>query len=409
MTRASMYKAVLAVAGLLAFTPGAQSQAEAGDFLFVWANDADLKSSNFIAIVDVSPTSPTFGKVVGSLPTGSPGAHAHHTEHEMPTGGVLAANDFDTGETFLFDLRTPLRPQIVGSFTAAGEYMHAHSFARLPNGNILATYQMRGHGNEEPGALVELSATGTILRASSAADPSSSDFIRPYCLTAVPVLDRVVTTSADMHETQDSRSIQIWRLSDLSLMKTIELPTGPGGSENRNPAEPRLLEDGETIIVSTFSCGLFRVTNLAGDDPSAEWIHSFPGSGGNLECALPVVAGKYWVQTDPSLPGLISLDMSDPARPFEAGRLVLAAGAIPHWISLAPDGRRIALTGYKDLTHRMLLVDFDPATGALTLDDRFRMPGSSQPGISFDRASWPHGDTGPAIPHGAVFHRPQAD
>ncbi|HVL79760.1 MAG TPA: hypothetical protein VM346_10810 [Sphingomicrobium sp.] len=408
MRRASMHGSIFAALGLLAFTSSAQGQSIANDFIFVWANDADQKSSNFLAIVDVSPSSPTFGDVVGSLATGSPGKHAHHTEHEMPAGGILAANDFDTGETFLFDLRTPQRPKIAGSFVSAGEYTHAHSFARLPSGNILATYQTRGHGNAQPGGLVELSPSGEVLRTSSAADPSSNDFIRPYSLTVVPVLDRVVTTSADMHETQDSRSVQIWRLSDLSLIRTIELPAGPRGTENRNPAEPRLLADGETVIISTFSCGLFRVTNLAGDDPSAEWIHSFPGAGGELECALPVVAGKYWIQTDPTIPGLIALDMSDPGRPTEAGRMALPAGAIPHWISLAPDGCRIVLTGYKDLTHQVLLANLDPATGALTLDNRFRMAGSSQPGISFNRPGWPHGDTGAAIPHGAVFHRPQA-
>ena len=212
-----------------------------------------------------------------------------------------------------------------------------------------------------------------------------------------------------MHETQGSRSIQVWRLSDLSLVKTIELPAGPSGAENKNPAEPRLLPDGETVVVSTFSCGLYRVTNLVGNNPSAEWIYSFPGAGGKLECALPVMAGKYWIQTDPVVPGLISLDMSDPARPREVGRIALATGSYPHWISLAPDGRRIVLTGYRDLKHRLLLVNFDPTSGSLTLDEKFRMLGSSRPGISFDRSSWPHGDTGAAIPHGAVFYRPEAD
>ncbi len=408
MGRIWMCNAVLAaIAGFSAFATSARGQNLKPDYVFVWATDADLKSSNFVAVVDVKRTSPTYGQVVTSLQTGVPGGDAHHAEHQMPAGGILAANDFKTGETFLFDLRTPLRPKIAGSFTSAGEYMHPHSFARLPNGNILATYQMRGHGNNEPGGLAEIGVSGEVVRTASAADPKSTDFLRPYSLLVVPAVDRVVTTSADMHETQVSRSIQVWRLSDLSLIKTIALPPGSTGSENRNPAEPRLLADGKTVMVSTFSCGLFRVTDLATDDPSAEWVYSFPGASGKLECALPVVAGKYWVQTDPVVPGLISLDMSDPARPSEAGRMALSAGAYPHWISLAPDGKRIVLTGYRDLKHNVLLVNFDSATGALTLDETFRMAGASHPGISFDRASWPHGDTGAAVPHGAVFQRPQ--
>ncbi|MDF2776017.1 MAG: hypothetical protein K0S86_5518, partial [Geminicoccaceae bacterium] len=29
-------------------------------------------------------------------------------------------------------------------------------------------------------------------------------------------------------------------------------------------------------------------------------------------------------------------------------------------------------------------------------------------GVSFDRAEWPHGKSGPAQPHGTVFSRPPA-
>ena len=43
------------------------------------------------------------------------------------------------------------------------------------------------------------------------------------------------------------------------------------------------------------------------------------------------------------------------------------------------------------------------------IDDRFRDAGASVAGVSFDRADWPHGATGPAVPHGAVFSRPTSD
>jgi hypothetical protein len=51
----------------------------------------------------------------------------------------------------------------------------------------------------------------------------------------------------------------------------------------------------------------------------------------------------------------------------------------------------------------MLLID--RSTGQLTLDSGFRDAGSNRPGITFDRRSWPHGDTGSAVPHGTVFGR----
>ena len=48
----------------------------------------------------------------------------------------------------------------------------------------------------------------------------------------------------------------------------------------------------------------------------------------------------------------------------------------------------------------------DRATGALRIDDAFTTPGAARPGVDLGREAWPHGATGRAIPHGAVFSRP---
>ena len=129
------------------------------DYLFVWATDIGAKKSDFLAVIDVDESSPRYGEVIATAPTGVPLSIAHHTEHEMPKGGVLFANGFGAGQTFLFDLHDPLHPKVASSFLGADDFMHPHSFAREPNGNVLATYQMRGHDNAEPGALVELDAS----------------------------------------------------------------------------------------------------------------------------------------------------------------------------------------------------------------------------------------------------------
>ena len=217
----------------------------------------------------------------------------------------------------------------------------------------------------------------------------------------VPALDRVVTTSSDMHATAISRAVQVWRLSDLSLIRTVVLPRGRNGTEQDDPAEPRLLADGRTVMVSTFNCGLYLLRGIEGAQPSAQFVHAFSRSD---KCALPVVAGRYWVQTDASYPALISLDVSDPARPREVGRLNLEPREYLHWIALAPDGERIVLSGGNGaMRHRVLMARIDRATGRLSLDESFRTPGAASPGVSFDRDHWPHGRSGKALPHGAVF------
>ncbi len=121
-----------------------------------------------------------------------------------------------------------------------------------------------------------------------------------------------------------------------------------------------MLSDGRTVVVSSFNCGMFLLDGLEGPAPTAELIHAFAGGG---ECALPVVAGRYWVATDTKA-GLISLDMTNPRKPVEVSRLALPGGQGPHWISLAPDGRRIVVSGGKvAFETRVLMARIDPATG----------------------------------------------
>src|SRR6185295_7486707 len=103
-------------------------QTASSPYLFVWAGDADRKESDFLAVIDVRPNSKRYGRIITTLPIGSAKNYPHHTEHEMPLGGILFANGFASGQTFRFDLTNPIKPRLLGSFGAAGEYMHPHSF-----------------------------------------------------------------------------------------------------------------------------------------------------------------------------------------------------------------------------------------------------------------------------------------
>jgi hypothetical protein len=102
------------------------------------------RQADFLAVIDADPASPGYGQVVATAPTGVAGSMPHHTEVEMPIGGLLMANGFEAGRTWVFDLRDPLQPHIVASFGDLDGYMHPHTYFRLPNGNVLATFQYRG-------------------------------------------------------------------------------------------------------------------------------------------------------------------------------------------------------------------------------------------------------------------------
>jgi hypothetical protein len=405
--RRALVTCALFIAGCHAGPPAPVTTRGGGDsrYLFVWAGDSDKQESDFLAVVDVDRHSPTYTQVVATLPVGAVGTVPHHTEYAMPAGGELWANGVAAGRTVRIDLRDPTRPRLAGEFGDAGPFGHPHSFARLPNGHVLGAFQHRTGEDGAAGGLVELDSTGRLVRSTSAAGPPSDPTIRPYSLAVVPALDRVVTTATDMHLEVRSRAVQVWRLSDLTLLHTLLLAPGPRGDENWLTAEPRVLGDGRTVMVNTFSCGLYLLRGLEGETPSAVWVRSAPVAEGRF-CAVPVVAGHYWLQTTGVEHAVVSLDVTDPSHPREVGRLVLGPDQVPHWIALEPSGNRLVITGYRDLATWVLLADLDRGTGRLTLDTTFKAPGATRAGVPFGRARWPHGATGAALPHGAVFARP---
>ena len=152
------------------------SGAQPSPYLFVWAGDQDEGEgdTNFLAVVDVDPASPSYGHVVATEPIGVVGGMPHHSELAMPPAGQpLFANAFSAGETWLFDLSDPLRPTSVGRTDPVPGYRTPHSFLRVTDGTVLATFQF----SEEdlpgrPGALVRFSPEGRVLDIAGSADPA---------------------------------------------------------------------------------------------------------------------------------------------------------------------------------------------------------------------------------------------
>jgi hypothetical protein len=380
------------------------------DYLYVWTASTDSTQPDFLAVLDVTEDSARYGDLVTTVPVAGLAHGPHHTEHEMPADGQLFANGFATGRTFVFDAATdPAHPTVATSFGDVDGLSHPHSFLRLPNGHVLATFQMRHDANGmSPGGLAELTPAGGVVRSVSANAPGLDPETRVYSAGIVPALDRIVTTTSDMDaDTEASRQLQVWRLSDLALLHTIRLPDGPAGGEGLLTAEPRVLRDGRTVLVSTFSCGLYLLDGLDGDAPSGRLVASFPRKPGTY-CAIPVVAGDYYLVTVPAWNAVVSLDVRDPSAPREVGRLTFGPSDVPHWIALAPDGRRLVVTGYEGMQHRVEIARLDPVTGALSRDARFRDEGATEPGVRFEGRTWPHGGTAAGVPHGAVFSRPAA-
>ncbi len=376
------------------------------DYLYLWTASSDSTTPDFLAVVDVRPTPGRYGRIVTTVPVPGRRNSPHHTEHAMPADGRLFANGFGSGQSFVFDMTNKARPRIDAQFGDIAGMMHPHSFLRLPNGNVLATFQMQHDSlGMAPGGLAELTPQGQLVRSVSDNRPGLDRRIRPYSAGIVAALDRIVTTTTDMDGTEDTRVVQVWRLSDMTLLHTFDLPNGPRGDEGFATAEPRVLRDGRTVLVSTFNCGLYLIDGLDGPTPSGRLVSSFPRKK-DTSCAIPVVAGHYYLVTVPAWNAVVSLDISDPAHPREVSRVTLGANDVPHWISLEPNHQRVVITGYGAMEHRVVMASFDETTGRLAIDRRFRDAGATKAGITMQNRTWPHGGRAAGVPHGAVFSAP---
>jgi hypothetical protein len=386
-----------------------QKAAVPGHYMFAWAGDAAHKGNDFLAVIDAAPSSPSYGHLVTTLATDQQTMRVHHTEYTMPASEMLFANDHDAGRTFIFDLREPLHPKIVTSFTDMAGYMHPHSYLRLPNGHVLATFQHAHHdASQEPlgmtGGLVEIDDTGHVIRSASNADPAfAGALLTPYSLVILPELDRVVSTNSSMHVDEIFAGVtyQVWRLSDLKLLKTAYFDVGENRYAQISPEEPRLAPDG-SIFVQTLGCGLERITGVNTDEPRSQLVYTFPGNW----CGVPTIVGHYLVQSAAATHGLIVLDIANPAKPVEVSRLKLTDTYQPHWTGWDPKTQRLVVTSSMTSgpVERLYLMKLDPATGALTIDGAFRDT-DGKPGFNFENRDWPHGWKGSGLPHGVVFSR----
>ena len=397
----------LVVAALSLAAPA--EAATEGHYLFVWTADQAKQNNDFLAVIDADPASPTYGKLVSGAGTDIKSVRIHHTEYQMPASGMLFANDHDSNQSVIFDLRDPLKPKVAARFSSMGGYAMPHSFLRLPNGNVLASFQFADHGGHgdhatmsgKTGGLVEIDDRARVIRSASNADPSlPDDGLLPYSLAILPKIDRVLVTNSPMQDSYllSSNTYQLFRLSDLKLLGTYRLDPGPTGNGNVAPEEARVAAD-NSVYVQTLSCGVQRVAGIDTPRPVARLVHKFPGDF----CGVPTIVGRFYVQSVPTIHGFAVLDIGNPDKVREVSRLTISDSFSPHWTGWDAKAKRLVVTSGRK-GDRMYLLKLDERTGALSIDEQFR-DSDGKVGFSFATRQWQHGWTGEGTPHGAVFSR----
>jgi len=131
---------------MLACGSASKPASAAPDYLYVWTASTDSTQPDFLAVLDLAEEAGRSGRLVTTLPVPGLRHMPHHTEHEMPADRRLFANGFATGQSFVIDLTDPTAPTLAAQFGDVEGMSHPHSYIRLPNGNVLTTFQMRHEG-----------------------------------------------------------------------------------------------------------------------------------------------------------------------------------------------------------------------------------------------------------------------
>ena len=191
--------------------------------------------------------------------------------------------------------------------------------------------------------------------------PYSSDWLRKKVHDERNIMARWRSECIPRGHQAKLRTGQMFRLSDLKLLSTEVLDPGDGQFGQINPEEALRGPDG-AVCIQTTGCGVERVTDLADAHPKSHLVYQFPGS----MCGVPSLVSHYWIQPVQVLHAVVVLDLAAPGGPKEISRVVLDGVTLPHWSGYDARTHRLAVTGYAE--ERLFMLQFDPATGALSLD-----------------------------------------
>lgn len=404
---------------------------KASPYLFVFAGDQDTEDPDFLAMIDVDPTSDTRGEPISSVSICHKGSMPHHTEYVAPPPGEpIFMNAHHHELSLVVDIQSPKALVIEKTFQPPGALRFPHDYKRTPNGNRLVGFLRSEGASPDPsedlipgghGGIAEYTIDGEFIRSVSAAVPGFEKAVRPYAFALLLEQDRFLVTSAPMHENSWADVVQIYRYSDFTLLHTLELPIGrlangeiQEGSQKAGFG-PRVLDDG-SVFLNSYGCAFYHVTDIDTDTPNVSMVHILKTKAAKTDdyirgaCGIPVRWGSFWVQPVGASHAVAVLDISDPSKPKEVFRLKTPRTFNPHWLGKDPTSNRLIVGSELGSEQGFFMLNFDEDTGALAFDRAFQ---GKQKGlifnvkhdgyVSLDRPAWPHGLTGKAWGHAALF------
>ena len=428
--------AVMLLSGTGCRTGSGQPTFPRESYLAVWAGDADRAHDDFLAIVDVDPRSKSYGQILYTLPVGSAGNEPHALNRLARSDGLAFGTGVATSRIFTFDLRNPSRARLVRVEEGEGAWGLRAPVAiiGLRSGSMFVACPDRaGHRGtarelfDAPGGLIELDSRGRDVGEHAAASKRARAFIVAPSDGAIVKQERLLVTSNHGHGYASSTTapfmpgivVQTWSLDTMAPRGLAVLEVGPRGDENLGPLAVRAMRGRRLVLVATHEGGALYATDSPQlPVPAFKLVYDF-GADARPGGAAITPDDRFYVVALTGHDEVVSLDVRDPWRPRLADRLRLDATGVgdrasPSALTMSADGTRIAVANYtidvpafrRDGDRRVHLIDLDPVTGDLRLATGFADEFTGDPGVSFERMTWPHGASGPARPHGVLFVAP---
>jgi len=394
--------------------------------LIVWAGDAAHKAPDFIAVVDFDPNSPTYGKVLSTVPIPGPGGIGNEPHHvglssdgkTLALGGLLSVLR-DQDQIFFFDVSDPRDPVFLSSNNPPHASI-ADEIDGLDHGGFLATF-MGSPDGANPGRLVEYDSSENFVQAwpldppNDGFDPHglsidekhnlilTSDFICPLHTLYVPGGGKVILRG----------SVRVWDFKKRSIIRkiTVGAPGSPAGTIDVAliPHDPKLraytagMADNKLYLIDPR-----RGTATPVFDFSSFTVSSFPIWPQLFRINRAATRLFITLNYDGQAGKVVQLNIANPEHPRFLSSVDLGLGSGPHYLALTKDEKRLVVSDYflkEDLVpggvvqadgdHKVHVIKVE--ANSIALDPHFD--------LDFNRDI----STGPARPHGLVVFPPHND
>ena len=201
--------------------------------LYVWTRDADHRESDFLTVVDVNSRSRTYGRIIATVPTYSPGNEAHHFGYTANADRIFGAGMF-SNRLFIYDVKTePRAPRLIKTVNLdVTGYSGPHTMYAVPGGVLLAMLGKVDGGG--PGALVLVDDDGGFKQAWPVLRPDGQPGYM-YDVGVKPEMNRMITSSwahpghikAGDHPQHSGKDVVVWDWKEMKVLQVQEVDLAP--------------------------------------------------------------------------------------------------------------------------------------------------------------------------------------